>query len=115
MKDFLKDIKFLLGKKKISKSTLIPFDKIILDFLKDFSIELNSDSEGKKYPDLKALAFWCREKNLIRNYNPENSDIRLSLGVIFHITPSNIPTNFAYSMIFGLINGNSNIIKVPSI
>ena len=114
MKDFLKDIKFLLGKKEISKSTLLPFDKVILDFLKEFSAELNKHSEGKKYPDIKALAFWCRAKNLIRNYDPDNSDIRLSLGMIFHITPSNIPTNFAYSMIFGLINGNSNIIKVPS-
>ena len=37
MKDFLKNIKFLLGKKEISKSTLLPFDKIILDFLKEFS------------------------------------------------------------------------------
>ena len=39
--------------------------------------------------------------------------LEASLGMIFHITPSNIPTNFAYSMIFGLINGNSNI-TVPS-
>ena len=36
------------------------------------------------------------------------------MGLIFHITPSNIPTNFAYSLIFGLITGNSNIIKVPT-
>ena len=34
--------------------------------------------------------------------------------MIFHITPSNIPTNFAYSLIFGLLTGNSNIVKVPS-
>ena len=38
----------------------------------------------------------------------------MGLGMIFHITPSNIPTNFAYSLIFGLLMGNSNIIKVPS-
>jgi len=36
------------------------------------------------------------------------------LGLLFHITPSNIPTNFAYSLIFGLVSGNSNIVKVPS-
>ena len=34
--------------------------------------------------------------------------------MIFHITPSNIPTNFAYSFIFGLLTGNSNIVKVPT-
>ena len=33
---------------------------------------------------------------------------------MFHIAPSNIPTNFAYSLIFGLLSGNSNIVKVPS-
>ena len=36
------------------------------------------------------------------------------VGLLFHITPSNIPTNFAYSLIFGLVSGNSNIVKVPS-
>ena len=36
------------------------------------------------------------------------------MGLLFHITPSNIPTNFAYSLIFGLLSGNKNIIKVPS-
>ena len=31
-----------------------------------------------------------------------------------HITPSNVPTNFAYSMVFGLLSGNNNIIRLPS-
>ena len=34
--------------------------------------------------------------------------------MIFHVTPANIPTNFAYSLIFGLLTGNSNVVKVPS-
>ena len=51
-------------------------------------------------------------KNLKKEFNHKNN--RLGLGLIFHITPSNIPTNFAYSLIFGLITGNSNIVKVPS-
>jgi len=36
------------------------------------------------------------------------------LGLVFHITPSNIPTNFAYSLLFGLLTGNTNVVKVPS-
>ena len=35
------------------------------------------------------------------------------MGLLFHITPSNVPTNFAYSLIFGLLTGNTNIVKVP--
>ena len=36
------------------------------------------------------------------------------MGIIFHITPNNVPINFAYSLFFGLITGNTNIVKVPS-
>ena len=62
------------------------------------------------------FAFFCRKANLIKLKNKfyETDLKRLGLGLVFHITPSNIPTNFAYSLLFGLINGNSNIIKVPS-
>ena len=35
-------------------------------------------------------------------------------GSVLHITPSNVPTNFAYSMVFGLLSGNNNIIRLPS-
>ena len=31
-----------------------------------------------------------------------------------YFTPSNVPTNFVYSFIFGLLSGNSNVIKLPS-
>ena len=58
----------------------------------------------KDYPDLKALSFWCRSKNILKlknNFNSEKN--RIGLGMIFHVTPANIPTNFAYSLIFGLL------------
>jgi len=114
MKD-LKNIKYLVGNKLQSKKTTTPYHKKICDFLSDFSEDLNSSPECKNYPDIKTLAFWCRRKNI---YNLRekflSNDTRLGQGLIFHITPSNIPTNFAYSLIFGLITGNSNIVKVPS-
>ena len=50
----------------------------------------------------------------LKNKHHESNSVRFGLGLLFHITPSNIPTNFAYSLIFGLICGNSNIVKVPS-
>jgi hypothetical protein len=114
MKPLFENVEFLLGKREFSNATLLPFEKVIINFLKDFSNGLNDHIDVKKYADLKSLAFWCREKNILKNYNFDSNNIRLSLGRVFHITPSNIPTNFAYSMIFGLINGNNNIVKVPS-
>ena len=113
----MEKIKFLVGNKEIKKISLSPYDKEVLDFLGDLSEDLNLTKDIKNYPDIKTFAFFCRNKNLIKlkkNFLVSSRDIRLGLGLIFHITPSNIPTNFAYSLIFGLLTGNSNIVKVPS-
>ena len=109
-------IEYLVGKKSDLNGILKPFSNEIISFLDDFSRLINSRKSLKIFPDIKALAFFCREKNILnfkkKYYNPER--IRFGLGLIFHITPSNIPTNFMYSLIFGLISGNANIVKVPS-
>ena len=109
-------IEYLVGKKSDLNGTLKPFSDEIISFLDDFSRLINSRKSLKIFPDIKALAFFCRKKNILnfkkKYYNPER--IRFGLGLIFHITPSNIPTNFMYSLIFGLISGNANIVKVPS-
>ena len=113
----MEKVKFLVGNKEIKKISLSPYDKEVLDFLGDLSEDLNLTKDIKNYPDIKTFAFFCRNKNLIKlkkNFLFSSRDIRLGLGLIFHITPSNIPTNFAYSLIFGLLTGNSNIVKVPS-
>ena len=34
--------------------------------------------------------------------------------MIFHIAPSNVPINFAYSLISGLLAGNKNIVRLPT-
>jgi hypothetical protein len=35
--------------------------------------------------------------------------------LVFHICPSNIPLNFAFSLAFGLLSGNCNLVRLPSI
>ena len=92
-----------------------PFNNQSIDFLSDFSKELKKEKKIYKFPDLIYLVFWtsykkigeAKKKFLSRN-------IRLGRGLIFHICPSNVPTNFIYSFFFGLLSGNSNIVKVPS-
>ena len=109
------NFEYLVGNKNINYKPIQPYDNIICNFLGELSVELNSLSSSNKYPDIKTLAFWCRKKNIYNiKKNYISNKIRLGLGLLFHITPSNIPTNFAYSLIFGLITGNSNIVKVPS-
>ena len=111
----LNNIEYLVGDQNINKKSTAPFNENICNFLGDLSSELNLLKESKEYPDIKTFAFWCRKQNIINLKKKFSSnETRVGLGLIFHITPSNIPTNFAYSLIFGLITGNANIVKVPS-
>ena len=112
-----KEINFLVGNKNFKKKILKPYDEEICKFLSRLSKELNKIKDSNMYPDIKTLSFFCREKNIERlknNFLKYDLNLRSGLGLLFHITPSNIPVNFAYSLIFGLLTGNSNIIKVPS-
>ena len=51
--------------------------------------------------------------HLKSNY-PEK-ELRFGLGEIFHVTANNVPTNFAYSLVMGLLAGNRNLVKLPSV
>ena len=111
----LKKIEYLVGSKISENISLEPYNEKILDFLSDLSKVLNLNKSSKNFPDVITLAFYCRKQNLL---NLKNKFLvkskRLGLGLLFHITPSNIPTNFAYSLLFGLLTGNSNTVKVPT-
>tara|TARA_Y100000996_G_C22554225_1_gene654904 strand:- start:225 stop:1421 length:1197 start_codon:yes stop_codon:yes gene_type:complete len=110
------NIEYLVGKNSKLDRTFEPFNLLVINFLDDFSKSLDSKFNNQRYPDLKALSFFCRKKNILnlKYKHFTHGTVRFGLGLLFHITPSNIPTNFAYSLIFGLISGNSNIVKVPS-
>ena len=56
----------------------------------------------------KLICFNCKKRLLMTD------EIRLGRGMVFHIAPSNVPVNFAYSLIAGLLSGNSNVVRVPS-
>ncbi len=109
------NFKYLVGNKNINQSSIEPYSKVVCQFLSDLSKELGTIKKISEYPDIRTFAFFIRKQNIDNLKNKFLSDqVRLGLGLIFHITPSNIPTNFAYSLIFGLLTGNSNIVKVPS-
>ena len=103
----------VLGNKKFETKVFEPLNDIALDFLLDFSKELRKFNKISLYPDLIYLIFWCgQNKNIAKDIT--NLHLRLGRGLIFHICPSNVPTNFIYSFFFGLLSGNSNIVKIPS-
>ena len=111
------EIKYLVGNKDFTSKIKEPFEKNIINFLVFFSQEIEKNKKLRDYPDLKSLSFFCRKSNLLRlkeKFFKRDSFNRVGVGLVFHITPSNVPTNFVYSLIFGLLSGNSNFIKVPS-
>tara|TARA_B100000427_G_scaffold327155_1_gene337284 strand:+ start:8250 stop:9479 length:1230 start_codon:yes stop_codon:yes gene_type:complete len=112
----IENIEYLVGNKSIILSPIEPYDNLVIEFINELSITLRNHKNIRDYPDIMAFAFWCRSSNIkkIKNSFKENNVTRIGLGLVFHVTPSNVPVNFAFSYIFGLLSGNSNIVRVPS-
>ena len=115
MLDKKKTLYQITKNKRFNINVSEPFNNQSIDFLSDFSKELKKEKKIYKYPDLIYLVFWSSYKKIGEVKKKFlSSNIRLGRGLIFHICPSNVPTNFIYSFFFGLLSGNSNIVKVPS-
>lgn len=101
---------------KFKSKQLKPFDDSICNFVIDLSKTLLSSFNQRDYPDITTLAFFCRKGNIV-NLKQEfykSKKIRKPLGIIFHVPPNNIATNFAYSLIFSLLLGNANIMRISN-
>ena len=114
--DIKKKISFLIGKaNQVSNAPVVVFDESRTKFLSDLSIELLSNSSIRQYPDVATFAFWCRSSNLnkiIKNHR--TSRLRVGLGMVYHNSPSNVPVNFAFSLVFGLLSGNTYVVRLSS-
>jgi hypothetical protein len=98
-----------------SLKPMTPFSNHVIVFLDSLSKELNKNIKTRQYPDVATFAFFCRKANLLQLKKRYNDDlVKLGRGIVFHIAPSNVPVNFAYSLIVGMLSGNSNIVRVPS-
>jgi len=91
------------------------FSDLSIGFLNALSFVLLKNQTTRTYPDVATFAFFCRKANIMANKRKyEDHSIRLGRGVIFHIAPSNVPVNFAYSLVAGILSGNVNIVRIPS-
>jgi len=95
---------------------LKPFAEEVLCFLCDLGSALMKDKSAKAYPDVVTFAFFCRRANLeaLRAEYEGQVDDRLGRGLTFHIAPSNVPVNFAYSLVAALLAGNACVVKASS-
>ncbi len=97
------------------RGAAIPYDSLHCEFLAALSSALLADAEARRYADIVSFAYWCRKANIERLRQDFSApQVRLGLGLTFHITPSNVPVNFAFSFAFSLLAGNANIVRVPS-
>lgn len=93
---------------------LSPFSDEVILYLNEFSSILLRMPEVRHYPDVVTFAFFCRKANLLHLQKEHATNfLRLGRGLVFHIAPSNVPVNFAYSLICGLLAGNNNIVRLP--
>lgn len=122
MKEVLKEVTYLVGKEEVvegikNTSPKRPFDDSVIDFLNTLSKILMKSREAKAYPDVVTLGFWMRKSSVLalkERFETESSDIMIGRGVAFHIAPSNVPVNYVYSLLTGLLTGNANIVRIPS-
>ena len=92
------------------------FDNLVCAFLNEVSRKLLADNEAKAYPDVVTFAFFCRKANVEQMKKAYDGRLqgRLGRGVTFHIAPSNVPINFAYTLVAGLLAGNRCIVRASS-
>jgi len=111
-----KKITFLIGESNGVVNIPGPvYEKSRITFLSDFSKALLKVKSIRQYPDVVTFGFWCRSSNLnkiIKNINSKH--IRVGLGMIYHNSPSNVPVNFAFSLVFGILSGNTSVVRLSS-
>ena len=114
--EFLKQITTHDYESFLKLPPMIPFSEEITDYLNALSKEINKDPRIQKFPDVRTFSFFCRKANLLllKKKYYDSSITKLGRGLVFHIAPSNVPVNFAFSLMISLLSGNFNIVRVPS-
>jgi len=109
----LDNVKYLLNKEVINRP-IKPYSEEVVSFLDEFSKNLLDHPLSKLHKDILTLLFWCRKAHILELKKKFDCKDRIGWGIVFHITPSNVPINFFFSYVFALLAGNSSIVRVPS-
>lgn len=109
-------VNYLVGSDRIEARPMVPFSDEVIAFLADVSSSLMADPSVRQNSDVVSFAYWCRKAHIVslKSEMARTTAHRLGRGIAFHVAPSNVPVNFAFSMVFGLLAGNTNIVRVPS-
>lgn len=119
------ELEYVLGSQQTlelmkKETALPPFSEKVVNFLDEMSKRLLKNPQAKQYPDVITFAFWGRKASLIGmekkiSWLPSAREKGvLGRGIAFHVAPSNVAMNFAYSFAAALLAGNANIVRLPS-
>jgi len=93
----------------------VPFSEDVVGAISDFASRLMAYPNVSQFGDLVTFCFWCRKSNLVEQSRfYKESFHRMGRGTVFHIAPANVPVNFAFSFVLGLLAGNDNVVRISS-
>ncbi len=124
-------MEILVGDEHINGTPVRPYDEKVCDMLDAWSQAIRGDSEAKAYPDVLTFGFFIRRGSIAKKReaffgDADGSDARsasgsgagfskrIGRGITFHVAPANVPVNCMYTLVFGLLSGCANIVRVPS-
>lgn len=100
---------FTFGARRMADDTRVE------DFLHALSRVILKNPDARTYPDLMTFGYFCRRASIAQARDAlTDLSRRTGWGTLVHIAPSNIPVNFAFSLVMGMVSGNSNIVRVPT-
>ena len=112
-------VTYLVGSREVERglnqvAPLPIFAPEVLAFLTALSRELLTDSRARAYPEVITFAFFIRRGSLVKwqQFYAEAKG-RMGRGVAFQVAPSNVPVNFAYTLVAALLAGNATVVRVP--
>jgi hypothetical protein len=107
---------YVMGRpERFNALPLLPFDCAVRRFLAQLSARMMADSVTRTMSDVMSFAWWCRKANIERLAMAyDKSEFRIGRGLVFHVTPTNVPVNFAFSWVFSLLAGNANVVRLPN-
>jgi len=120
--DVFSKVSFLIGDAELAEAlgsvpARRPFDELVVEFLNETSRIIMASKAGRAFSDVVTFGFWIRKASVLKlkeRFLNDNGIVRMGKGVVFHVAPSNVPVNFAYSLAAGLLTGNANVVRIPS-
>ena len=107
-------MEILVGDEHINGTPVRPYDEKVCDLLDAWAQAIRGDSEAKAYPDVLTFGFFIRKGSIAKKREAFGDSRRIGRGIAFHVAPSNVPVNCMYTLVFGLLSGCANIVRVPS-